>query len=86
MLTIKLNDPQPLDCPQCKSKYGYQYSDLFRMSYTSYHDENGKYDGGTYNDGVCLNRGVSTFCLNCGTRLPFRLDRSGKDDVSGFAE
>jgi hypothetical protein len=81
MVTIKLNEPQPLDCPECKSKEGYQYSDLYRMSYTSQHNSYGEYEGGQYNDGVNLNRGVSTFCCNCGARLPFKLDRSGIQNV-----
>jgi hypothetical protein len=82
MVTIKLNEAQPLDCPQCKSKEGYQYSDLFRISYTSFHNKEGKYEGGQFNDGRCLNRGITVFCCNCGTRLPLKLDRTGIDDVS----
>ena len=82
MIAIKLNEPQPLVCPKCKSIEGYQYSDLFRMSYTSFHNKEGKYEGGQYNDGTCLNRGLSAFCCNCGTRLPFKLERTFVEDVS----
>jgi len=74
MITIKLTDPQPLDCPKCKSKEGYKYSDLFRMSYTSFHGSDGKYEGGECNTGMCLNRGFRLYCCNCGTKLPFRLE------------
>lgn len=82
MLVIKLKDPQPLDCPRCKSKEGYQYSDLFRMSYSSFHLPNGEYEGGEYNTGMCLNRGVKLYCCNCGSKLPFKLDRKTLGDVS----
>lgn len=82
VLIIKLKDPQPLDCPRCKFKHGYQYSDLFRMSYTSFHDAGGMYEGGQYNDGLCLNRGVLLYCTNCGEKLPFKLDRNTVGDVS----
>lgn len=82
MLVIELNAPQPLDCIKCKSKEGYQYFDLFRMGYTSYHNSEGKYEGGQYNDGRCLNKGVTTFCCNCGTKLPFKLNRNDIQDVS----
>lgn len=81
MIKIKMNEPQPLDCPRCKTKHGYQYSDTFRMQYTSFHNADGKYDGGEYSDGTCLNRAVSTFCCNCGTRLPFKLERVTGENV-----
>lgn len=82
MVVIKLNEPQPLDCPKCKSKEGYQYSDLFRMSYTSFHNAKGEYESGQYNSGVRLNKGVTLYCANCLAKLPFKLDRSAIDDVS----
>ena len=34
-ISIKVTEAQPLPCPYCNGFYGYQYSDLFRMSYTS---------------------------------------------------
>ena len=82
MIIIKLNEPQPLNCPKCKSKMGYQYSDLFRMSYSSFHNTSGKYEGGEYNTGVCLNRGVMVYCANCRAKLPFKLNRASLGDVS----
>lgn len=81
LLTIKVNDPQPLDCPKCETKHGYQYSDAFRMHYTSFHTPDGKYEGGEYSDGRCLNKGVATFCCNCGTRLGFKLIRTTFEEV-----
>lgn len=81
MTVIELNQPQPHDCPKCKEKFGYQYSDLFRMHYTSFHDETGKYYGGEYSSGVQLNKAVSCFCTNCETRLPFKLKRTKTETV-----
>ena len=81
MKVIKLNDPQPLPCPACKGYFGYQYSDLFRMHYTSFHDPNGKYEGGEYSHGVCLNRSITTYCCNCSRKLPFKLKRQPSETV-----
>ncbi len=82
MLIIKVNDPQPVGCPTCKSKEGYQYSDLLRLTYTSFHNENGQYEGGQYADFTrVLNKGKSCFCRNCGTRLPFKLESTHTEEV-----
>lgn len=45
-ISIKVTEAQPLPCPYCNGFYGYQYSDLFRMSYTSVHNSDGTYSGG----------------------------------------
>ena len=42
-ISIKVTEAQPLPCPYCNGFYGYQYSDLFRMSYTSVHNSDGTY-------------------------------------------
>lgn len=81
MKVIKLNDPQPLPCPACKGSFGYQYSDLFRMHYTSFHDAYGNYDGGEYSDGACLNRATKAYCRQCGTKLPFKIKRIEGESV-----
>lgn len=76
MIVIEINEPQPLPCPKCKTKEGYQYSDYMSVHYTSHHSVDGKYEGGTYSDGCkMLNHGKSAYCLNCGTKLPFKLNR-----------
>lgn len=82
MLVIKINEEQPLPCPKCKEKFGYQYSDTFRMHYTSFHDAEGKYEGGEYSDGNCLNRAVTVYCTNCCTKLPFKLKRERFETVN----
>ena len=76
-VSIKITEAQPLPCPYCGGFYGYQYSDLFRMSYTSVHNSDGTYSGGEYSDGVSLNKSKTAYCVNCGTRLPFTLIREG---------
>lgn len=82
METIKINEPQPIDCPRCKTKEGYQYLDTFRMAYVSSHEADGKYEMGHYTDGRCLNRGITAYCTNCNERLPFKLKREQGEDVS----
>lgn len=65
-ISIKVTEAQPLPCPYCNGFYGYQYSDLFRMSYTSVHNSDGTY---------------TAYCVNCGTKLPFTLIREGEEQV-----
>jgi hypothetical protein len=83
MIEIKVNDPQPLPCPKCNAKEGYQYSDYISVHYTSHHSVDGKYEGGSYSS-LCKmhNRAKSAYCLNCGTKLPFKLKRQDYEDVS----
>ena len=80
-ISIKVTEAQPLPCPYCNGFYGYQYSDLFRMSYTSVHNSDGTYSGGEYSDGVSLNKSKTAYCVNCGTKLPFTLIREGEEQV-----
>lgn len=82
-VTIKVNDPQPVDCPECKSKEGYQYSDFMQMRYTSIHNADGKYEMGGYSDySKTLNKAKTAYCCTCGTKLPFKLERLNTEDVS----
>ena len=80
-ITIRIHEPQPLPCPNCKECEGYQYFDLYRMGYTSFHKSDGKYEGGQYNDGTVVNKGKTVYCCNCGTKLPFKLKREGHENV-----
>lgn len=80
-ITIKITEPQPLPCPNCKEFNGYQYVDLYRMGYTSIHNANGEYEGGEYNNGVLLNKGKTAYCSNCGTKLTFKLERELFENV-----
>ena len=81
-MTIKINNPKPLPCTYCKTKEGYQYSDTFRMHYTSYHTQEGVYDGGSYSDGKRINQSSKAYCCNCGKLLPFKLKRERFEDTS----
>lgn len=78
---IRIGEAQPLPCPDCGGYYGYNYSDLFRMSYTSEHNAAGKYEGGAYSDGTSLNKAKTAYCSNCGCKLPFRLIREDGERV-----
>jgi hypothetical protein len=83
MLSIKINDPQPIECQYCKEKHGFFYSDYMSLHYTSIHTPEGKYEGGQYSDGYkILNKGKTAFCTNCAERLPFKLNREDFEDVS----
>ena len=80
-ITIKIAEPQPLPCPNCKGFNGYQYYDSYRMGYISYHNADGEYEGGEYNDGVPLNKAKHAYCCNCGAKLPFKLQRELFENV-----
>lgn len=70
-ISIKIGEPQPLPCPKCNRSFGYQYSDLFRMYYTSIHNP----------DGTNLNRSKTVYCASCGAKLPFTLMREDREQV-----
>ena len=80
-ISIKINEPQPLPCLHCKGYNGYQYSDSFRIKYTSIHLANGEYEGGEYNDDTLIHKAKTAYCANCGTVLPFTLDRGENENV-----
>lgn len=80
-ISIKINEKQPLPCPNCEDCMGYQYFDLFRMGYISYHGADGVYKGGEYNDGKLINKAKTAYCSNCGTKLPFKLIRKDNETV-----
>lgn len=78
-LVINVGDPQPVECPSCKNKYGYQFSDHIKLHYTSCFTEEGKEDGGVYSDGYrTINHAATAYCANCTTKLPFKLKRVKK--------
>lgn len=75
-IQINIGDPQPLPCAHCKVAHGYQYSDYISVHYTSFHENNGGYEGGEYSTGCkTLNKGNSAYCCNCGKKLSFKLIR-----------
>jgi hypothetical protein len=73
---IKIGEHQPVDCENCKSKEGYQYSDFMKLHYTTFHDKEGKQEGGQYSEGASFqNKGITPYCCNCGKKLKFKLIR-----------
>ena len=81
MKTIKINESQPEPCPNCGGFEGYQYSDLFRQHYTSFHNADGSYYGGEYSSGKTAHKAVRAYCMNCLTLLPFKLIREDSETV-----
>lgn len=77
MPTIKPGEPQPVDCPKCKSPEGYQFSDYMKIHYDTIYNADGSHWGGVYSDGCkMVNVGLTAHCSNCGTKLPFKMDRN----------
>jgi hypothetical protein len=79
---IFIGEKQPVECDNCKSKEGYEYSDFMKLHYTTFHDKEGKHDGGHYSEsGTILNKGITPYCLNCGERLKFKLIRESIEEL-----
>jgi DNA-directed RNA polymerase subunit N (RpoN/RPB10) len=73
---INIGDPQPLKCRSCNSKQGYQYSDHLKLHYTTTHESCGKHYGGFYSEySQVLNEGKTPYCMNCGSKLDFKIKR-----------
>ena len=80
--TIFVGEKQPVKCDNCESKEGYQYYDFIKLHYTTFHDKDGKHDGGSYSESsVILNKGITPYCLNCGERLKFKLIREKIEEL-----
>jgi hypothetical protein len=79
---INISDPQPIPCPKCKKIEGYFYSDHMSVHYTTYHLPDGKHECSAYSESSqILNYAKNAFCSNCGTKLPFRLNRSPFEEL-----
>lgn len=71
---IERGDPQPLDCPKCGEKCGYQVTDTISIGYTDFFLPEGEVDGGAYSDYQrTINEGKRAYCRNCCTTLPFKI-------------
>lgn len=76
MEEIELGQPQPLPCPVCKVKRGYQVSDLMRTHYTILYNPDGSQEEGMYSDyQPIIHYGKTARCIECHTRLPFKFKR-----------
>jgi hypothetical protein len=75
-IKIKLGDAQPLPCGSCNGIYGYQISDLLRVSFVMVMNPSGLYEEGFYSDRIkAVHEGTTAFCCNCGERLDFKVER-----------
>ena len=82
MQRIKIGEIQPIECDNCQAKEGYQYSDYMNLHYTTFHDSEGKHEGGQYSEGCKqLNKATTPYCLNCGKRLKFKLIRETFEEL-----
>jgi DNA-directed RNA polymerase subunit RPC12/RpoP len=73
-IEISHGDPQPIDCPKCEDKGGYQVSDTIAIAYTDFFCADGTRDGGAYSDYQrIINEGRTAYCRNCGSKLGFKI-------------
>jgi ssDNA-binding Zn-finger/Zn-ribbon topoisomerase 1 len=69
--TISPGDPQPIDCPNCEDKHGYQITNYIKIHYTDVYNEDGTVNSGFYGEaGKVIWSGKTAQCVNCGTKLP----------------
>ena len=76
-IIIKAGEPQPLDCEHCEDKFGYQVSDYLKTHYHTQYEESGKHCGAFYSDyQPLIHKGTSAYCINCASKLKFRIAKS----------
>jgi len=72
---IKRGDPQPVDCPECGTKQGYQVSIKMVTDFVDFYFHDGTSEGGAYGDYQrVIYESTSAHCMNCITKLPFKID------------
>jgi hypothetical protein len=81
MKAIKINEPQPSPCPKCGGYEGYRYYDQYKMHYATTHSADGKYAGGQIEMGRLIHKAVTAYCINCGSRLDFKLVREDCETI-----
>lgn len=76
-IVINIGDAQPLNCPNCKSKEGYQIATLQSQRYIDIYDANGAQEGGFYSDySKVIHSSKTAYCVNCGEILHFWVKRA----------
>jgi DNA-directed RNA polymerase subunit RPC12/RpoP len=74
MLSIKEGNYQPLDCPKCKSKMGYQVTKKIISYIDNIFDLDGKYISESASEHYKIIKHYKrAHCSNCGTKLPFTI-------------
>lgn len=80
--SIHIGEKQPVNCEKCNDKLGYQYSDYMSLHYTSFHDSDGKHEGGEYSESSRKKHLATTpYCINCGSKLKFKLIRTESEQT-----
>ena len=73
----KEGEPQPVECYICNEKRGYSFSDYMKTHYITDYNSDGSFELGSYSDyQPTINNGKTPYCMECQTRLKFKLDRS----------
>ena len=72
---IKVGEKQPVKCPKCKDFLGYEYHDTYRVSIPAELKE------GQVALGTLVRKSSEAYCTECGSLLPFRLNREIKENV-----
>jgi len=74
MIEIKAGSPQPLDCPKCKDKHGYQICQRIQKYVDLIYTADGEDDGCVYSGSEKVLHVLQVpACANCITRLPFKI-------------
>lgn len=76
-ITIKLGEPQPVECNSCGEKSGYQVTDKIRTTYTMVYESSGRFELGEYGDSLSyVSRDTRPSCARCGEKLNFKINRN----------
>lgn len=75
MIKIKVGETQPVECRKCNDFLGYEYHDTYRVSI---HAE-GK--DGDQAQGTWVRKSDEAYCSECGSLLPFGLQREKTENV-----
>lgn len=75
MIKIKVGEHQPVGCRKCNDFLGYEYQDTYRVSIPS----GGK--DGDHAQGTWVRKSAKAYCSECGSLLPFRLQREKTENV-----
>jgi len=74
MIEIKAGTPQPLDCPNCKGKFGYQIPQRIQKYVDLIYTKEGEDDGCVYGEHEkILSTHKRPACANCVKTLPFKV-------------